>query len=863
MKLKIYTWIALLFFAGIAAQAQPVITARFANPELNCDAETYCVDVEFQSSLPNQMLFGMNVRFFYPEDQLSFISFGEFVAGYAASFPNPPDIWSISPGSGDSLFSYPGAAVFVNGSVQKVTSSTAVLSTTGWTKIFNICFHVEDPEAFNDPAFCPSLIWDLMENPSQGGMLMGIVMTVVSGSGSGPAIENAAQFNWQYDGIPGLPHGFPVQTSCLETHCSLAPNTILPVKQALVPGVIQIPVTVTNFEEIGHFCLNYEYDPLVMTFLGYTPNPLLTQNNNVFTFDDLTSSNGKRRISMSLNSPGLTLDNGDTLVLVTYNLISGSTSLNWITDGQSCHYTDITNFPLYDLPYNLFYVNGSAQLLSAPVTKVDSIVSGPGTYATFPLKVWGYNNISSGTLTLDYDPSVITFYQNVPNSSISTSFTTNSTQSGRLIMSWSGANLSLPDASVLVYMTFIYTGGTAPLAWFDDGLSCQYIHGILGQPLYDNPTNYYYITGNVAPAEFIWTGDLSSDWYTSGNWLDGIVPDPYTNVVIDPAVTRSGFPVFNGNFTIGLNCKNLTITGNAQFTITGNLTIDPGRVLEFDGDGVVQVGGSWTNSGIFIPGNGTVEFIGSQNAAITDGVNPVNYVSAYQRSTFPVGMTVLSGATPGPTADNGNLDVSIGFPFNYLGVNYNQIRINANGWASLNLSGSVSVSTDNLRLFTNGNPNTTLAPWWDDLKPDANGIVSYKLSGTTPNRVFTVEWKNILAYSTGASARLNFQLKLYETTNVIEFCYGTATSGTHHANESASIGIDDATGGTGHFIEATQNSINLVLSVLKSQNDWPAVNYRFTPPVASDTEVFHKVTLNKDSGSQLSILKDSHVTGIE
>ena len=48
------------------ADAQNVgMTVRLANPEYDCVAQTYCVDVEFQSNTADQQLFGMNVRFFY------------------------------------------------------------------------------------------------------------------------------------------------------------------------------------------------------------------------------------------------------------------------------------------------------------------------------------------------------------------------------------------------------------------------------------------------------------------------------------------------------------------------------------------------------------------------------------------------------------------------------------------------------------------------------------------------------------------------------------------------------------------------------------------------------------------------------
>jgi hypothetical protein len=155
-----------------------------------------------------------------------------------------------------------------------------------------------------------------------------------------------------------------------------------------------------------------------------------------------------------------------------------------------------------------------------------------------------------------------------------------------------------------------------------------------------------------------------------------------------------------------------------------------------------------------------------------------------------------------------------------------------------------------------------VAPWWDNLLADTTSAVSYKTEGTAPDRVFTAEWKHVLAYSTGSSARLNFQVKLYEGTNAIEFCYGDLETGTHNFQEGASIGIKDATGGMGNFLEATHNSTSLILPCIPSATDWPDVNYRFTPPVPGAMDTFYKLLVTK-SGGEVSVQRDVRVTGVE
>ena len=99
-------------------------------------------------------------------------------------------------------------------------------------------------------------------------------------------------------------------------------------------------------------------------------------------------------------------------------------------------------------------------------------------------------------------------------------------------------------------------------------------------------------------------------------------------------------------------------------------------------------------------------------------------------------------------------------------------------------------------------------------------------------------------------------MKLYQTTNVVEFCYGSVAAGTDSPGEGASIGIKGATGGAGDFLEATTGSTNTVITNLENSADWPTVNYQFTPP--PDTVTFYNMTISK-TGAALNIQTDVKV----
>src|SRR5688572_14362991 len=136
-----------LFHIVLDAQI-PVITVRFANPQNDCVTQEYCLDVEFRSDTTEQELFGMNVRFFYDDDVLEFVNFRDYQGGYGAVVPDPPIISTSEP-AGPALFNFTGAAEFVNGAIQLVNFGPPpiILDTTQWSKLFQICFLVDDPNA--------------------------------------------------------------------------------------------------------------------------------------------------------------------------------------------------------------------------------------------------------------------------------------------------------------------------------------------------------------------------------------------------------------------------------------------------------------------------------------------------------------------------------------------------------------------------------------------------------------------------------------------------------------------------------------------------------------------------------------------
>jgi len=148
--------------------------------------------------------------------------------------------------------------------------------------------------------------------------------------------------------------------------------------------------------------------------------------------------------------------------------------------------------------------------------------------------------------------------------------------------------------------------------------------------------------------------------------------------------------------------------------------------------------------------------------------------------------TVISTSS----TDNANSAAqSIGFSFGYNGSTFTQFVLNTNGVIRL---GSAAPSTT--LLYYDNNTNSTnntdplastasantnlLMPFNFDLVSGTGGA-EYRVAttGAAPNRVCTIQWKNV-SDKTGAGvdaanvtqfANFSFQVKLYETTNTIDF----------------------------------------------------------------------------------------------
>ena len=203
--------------------------------------------------------------------------------------------------------------------------------------------------------------------------------------------------------------------------------------------------------------------------------------------------------------------------------------------------------------------------------------------------------------------------------------------------------------------------------------------------------------------------------------------------------------------------------------------------------------------------------------------------------SFAAGTTGTLNAMTGSTQlvaagqDDGISAVTtIPFTFNYGGINYTQFSANSNGLMRL---GATAVTTQWTNSAVNANTATpAIMPYWDDLSTGAastSGKVHYLVTGTAPNRILIVEWFLTVPINTSGTANAKFQCWLSETTNTVQFLYGSGFTST---TGSASVGLATSTTVYNTAVVATNTSSNSVFSTTNNATISSGRTYTYTPP---------------------------------
>lgn len=170
---------------------------------------------------------------------------------------------------------------------------------------------------------------------------------------------------------------------------------------------------------------------------------------------------------------------------------------------------------------------------------------------------------------------------------------------------------------------------------------------------------------------------------------------------------------------------------------------------------------------------------------------------AADRNSNVVDMTTGTTQIIAADIDDGNgsaLISNIGFDFFLYGNRFTQFSVNSNGLIGL---GSTAVGSGTYATSGGSITNPRISAFCADLRTGAAGKIHYKLVGSAPNRSLVIEFLNMsLLYVTSpGSSDGTFQVRLYETSGIVELMYGpmSRNAGTGATTSAVSVGLSVGT----------------------------------------------------------------------
>jgi hypothetical protein len=272
-------------------------------------------------------------------------------------------------------------------------------------------------------------------------------------------------------------------------------------------------------------------------------------------------------------------------------------------------------------------------------------------------------------------------------------------------------------------------------------------------------------------------------------------------------------------------------------------------------------------------------------ATVAAQAQNLNYTTAGASNVTTTYTDLGTTGTAITTANNDDANSAaqnIGFTFAYNGTTFSQFVLNTNGFIKLGAT-APSATAMFIPEATNAavvNPITSvndpniIAPFNFDLAASPAGGTEYRVytAGNAGSRVCTIQWKNVSDRTStylNQYSSMNFQVRLYEATGVVEFVYGSATQGTNPDDyRIAQTGLKGSYFGSGQLVQALTPTAATAWSAAIF-GDYATVaasqrlnvfafrgtllpdagrTYRFTPltpPVANDAAVTSVFTLGK------------------
>ncbi|MFN3951835.1 MAG: fibronectin type III domain-containing protein [Thermaurantimonas sp.] len=170
--------------------------------------------------------------------------------------------------------------------------------------------------------------------------------------------------------------------------------------------------------------------------------------------------------------------------------------------------------------------------------------------------------------------------------------------------------------------------------------------------------------------------------------------------------------------------------------------------------------------------------------------------------------THIAGPAPASGTGSNATSITFPFPFEILGQSITTFSVATNGIMGLNFNATTGNNIGGgtgirLGAFVTGLSNGGL---------HSTGSISSKVVGTSPNRCLVIQWQGVTINNTSTTADGTWQVRLYETTNLIEFVLGPISLGAGSLT-AAKTGFSNGTAANNYFVvnysdHSASNTIN-------------------------------------------------------
>ncbi len=226
----------------------------------------------------------------------------------------------------------------------------------------------------------------------------------------------------------------------------------------------------------------------------------------------------------------------------------------------------------------------------------------------------------------------------------------------------------------------------------------------------------------------------------------------------------------------------------------------------------------------------------SLNAVYSGPPAPSN-CAVYTVAATTYAPVAVAGTTLTLGDDQISAAVPIGFNFTFFCQVKTQIYFGSNGFITFNAA-SASGCCSGSPL-----PTATLSDFiagtWNDLYPPAGGTIQYQTQGIAPNRVFIADYNGI-NHCCSAGPINTFQIKLFETTNVIEIHNTTITDDTspHTQGIQSSAGVAVAVPGrSGTNFTATNDAFSFIPQVGTISYSWSPATFLSSTTISNPNAI--------------------------